>query len=117
MAQPQHHRRRQPAAATAARSAAALALALAACCLLPPAHAQMSTPLMGSGSPGPNTTDVYLSIYLDRLLNGAELPPRKRWRQRRRQGGGSRMCSCGRVFTRCCAHATQHALLHSTCAP
>lgn len=26
---------------------------------------------MGSSSPGPNTTDVYLSVYLDRLLNGA----------------------------------------------
>lgn len=57
---------RRPAAA----AAAALVAALAAC-LLPPAQAQMTTPLQGSGSPGPNTTDVYLSVYLDRLLNGA----------------------------------------------
>lgn len=59
------------AAAAAARVVAAVALALAACGLPLVARAQMETPLMGSGSPGTNTTDVYLSVYLDRLLNGA----------------------------------------------
>ena len=59
-------------------AAAAAATALLAAVLLaaapPPAAAQtaMITPLQGSGSPGPNTTEVFLSVYLDRLLAGEE---------------------------------------------
>ncbi|KAL4451548.1 hypothetical protein ABPG75_007210 [Micractinium tetrahymenae] len=55
----------------ARRAAAAVAAAAAlACLLLLPActRAQMETPLKGQGSPGMNTTEVFLSVYLDRLL-------------------------------------------------
>jgi len=36
----------------------------------PLAAAQMTTPLAGQGTPGPNTTEVFISVYLDRLLAG-----------------------------------------------
>lgn len=59
------------AARHAAAAAAAAATALS-CLLLLPASTlgQMETPLKGQGSPGMNTTEVFLSVYLDRLLEG-----------------------------------------------
>ncbi|PRW32538.1 ligand-gated ion channel [Chlorella sorokiniana] len=51
----------------------ALPLSLALAVLLlaaapPPAAAQMISPLAGQNSPGLNTTEVFMSVYLDRLL-------------------------------------------------
>ena len=48
--------------------AAATVLLLAAA--PPPAAAQMISPLAGQNSPGLNTTEVFMSAYLDRLLEG-----------------------------------------------
>lgn len=70
--------------------AAATVLLLAAA--PPPAAAQMISPLAGQNSPGLNTTEVFMSAYLDRLLEGGWwwgavrtllLPTRARlrWRQ------------------------------------
>lgn len=56
------------------RSCAIVAALAAAVALAPvplPVAAQMTTPLQGSGNPGPNTTGIYLSVYLGRLLAGA----------------------------------------------
>lgn len=36
----------------------------------PRAAAQMVSPLQGQGSPRPETRDVFVSVYLDRLLRG-----------------------------------------------
>ncbi|KAI7836530.1 hypothetical protein COHA_009630 [Chlorella ohadii] len=55
------------------RSLLALPLSLAVAVLLlaaavPPAAAQMLSPLAGQNSPNLNTTEVFMSVYLDRLL-------------------------------------------------
>ena len=57
------------------RSLLALPLSLAVAVLLlaaavPPAAAQMLSPLAGQNSPNLNTTEVFMSVYLDRLLEG-----------------------------------------------
>jgi hypothetical protein len=36
---------------------------------------ERSSPLKGYGTPGPDTTEIYVSAYLDRLLNGASPVP------------------------------------------
>lgn len=36
-----------------------------------PAAAQMISPLAGQGEPPNSTTDIFISVYLDRLLAGA----------------------------------------------
>lgn len=51
------------------RPAAAVVAAAVACCLLAPAAAQMVSPLQGQNVPT-NTSTVYFSFYLDRLLAG-----------------------------------------------
>lgn len=59
-------------------AAATAAVALAVWCPLP-AASQMVTPLQGQGYPGPNTTEVFLSVYLDRLLHGGVCEGDLRW--------------------------------------
>jgi len=62
------------------RSLLALPLSLAVAVLLlaaavPPAAAQMLSPLAGQNSPNLNTTEVFMSVYLDRLLEGGWWQP------------------------------------------
>lgn len=54
------------------RLALPLGLAVAAVLLLapPPTAAQMISPLAGQNAPGLNTTEIFVSAYLDRLLEG-----------------------------------------------
>ncbi len=61
------------------RSALPLSLAVAVLLLAaappPPAAGQMLSPLAGQNSPGLNTTEVFVSVYLDRLLEGGWWQP------------------------------------------
>ena len=47
-----------------------LAAAAALLAAAPPTAAQMTSPLAGQNKPGLNTTEVFMSVYLDRLLEG-----------------------------------------------
>lgn len=54
----------------AVRLSAALLVLLAA--VAPPAAAQQISPLAGQGQPDNATTEIFMSVYLDRLLAGEE---------------------------------------------
>ena len=59
---------RQPQAARSHAAAAAASLLVLAA--LPLGAAQMVSPLAGQGKPNLDTTDIYFSMYLDRLIAG-----------------------------------------------
>lgn len=60
-----------PGAARRAAAAAATAVLLVLAAV-PACVAQQTSPLAGQGQPGNATRDIYMSVYLDRLLSGAQ---------------------------------------------
>ena len=68
-------------------TAAALLVLLAAVALPPAALAQQPSPLSGQGQPSNATQEIFMSVYLDRLLAG----------QAGRRWGSSLVASCRRA--------------------